>query len=348
MMQRALTFAACAALSGCLVGPDYKRPDFYAPPTYSTDFEISQTGDRLWWRGFRDPALDAVVEKALAENQQIEAALDRLEAVNANVRATQADLFPRFDGAVSREERLFVTDPANPGQPGSGDPQEAGDTTTRIDGISRLVFSPDFFGRTRRSVEFARANRRAQIFAILDLRRAIASGVASRYIDLRRIDARTRLLEQSLELQLQTLEIVRKRRSAGLAADLDVRRAEADLARTRAQQGALMNARARAAFDLAVLLGEAPSAASDLPGRSTIPRYIAGPPIGVPAELIRRRPDVQQTEAFLIAATAEIGIETADLYPSLRIPGSVTLDLGGTIDRTELVGTISSVIDIPL
>lgn len=333
--------AAAALLSGCLLGPDYKRPALPTPPAFDNDFELQQTGEAFWWRGFQDPTLNALVETALKRNIEIASAIRQFEALNAGVRAAQSDLFPSIDAQVNRNQNFTSDD-------GEGRLDDAGNPFIRSRGIAQLVFTPDFFGRSRRAVQRARANRNEQAYAILDLRRLTASNVAQRYVEVRRSRARLALLEESLELQRQTLEIVRARRSAGLAAGLDVSRAEADLASTRAQRGRLMVSEAEAIYDLTVLLGRTPGEEVLDPSTSTIPSFIAGPPIGVPADLIRRRPDILQAEQNLIAATASIGIEAADLYPSFRVPGDLSVDLEGPGIGDAVVATVTSRIDIPL
>src|SRR5690606_31730904 len=148
------------------------------------------------------------------------------------------------------------------------------------------------------------------------------------YIELRRSTARLALLDTSLELQRQTLDIVRQRFEAGLSADLDVRRAESDLARTEAQRGTLSLANARADYALAVLLGETPGAALDSgPADAPIPVFAGGPQAGVPADLVRRRPDLRAAEADLAAAAAGVGVANADLFPVLSLSGSIDGDL---------------------
>ncbi len=340
--RAALTAMACAALlTGCLLGPDYRRPELPTPATFDNQFELQQTGEEFWWRGFKDAALNGLVEMALRRNISIEAAIRQFEGLNAGVRAAQSDLFPTIDAQVNRNQN-FTSDDAQ------GRLDDNGNPFIRSRGIAQLVFTPDFFGRSRRAVQRARANRNRQAYAILDLRRLTAASVAERYVEVRRARARLSLLEESLALQSQTLEIVRARRSAGLAAGLDVSRAQADLASTRAQRGPLMTTEGAAIYDLAVLLGRTPGEDVLDGAVAAIPSFVAGPPIGVPADLVRRRPDILQAEQALIAATAEIGIEAADLFPSFRIPGDLSVDLEGPGIGDAVVATVSSRVDIPL
>ncbi|MGF1455177.1 MAG: efflux transporter outer membrane subunit [Alphaproteobacteria bacterium] len=321
-------------LGACAVGPDYTAPDVDVPDTFRTDYEASGIADALWWTGFSDPVLDALIDDALANNVEVGIAVARLAEAGALVRAERSDLFPILDGAATGSVR----------KPPGADAQASGS--------AGLVFSftPDLFGQQRRRIEQARAFARAQGFTLEDVRRLTVASVADRYVDLRRNQARLDLLDNSLDLQRQTLEIVRQRLGAGLAADLDVQRATADLARTQATRGTFEALKARSENALAVLLGEAPAdGVAPGPTENPIPVYAGGPPAGVPAALIRRRPDVLSAEEDLKRAVAGIGVEIADLYPALRLPGQVTASLGGAQSTFgDVTSLISAALDIPL
>ncbi len=323
-----------ALLAGCAVGPDYQAPDIQVNASYRTVYDLGDETLGLWWLGFQDAALNGLIHRALDNNADIGAALARLDAAAALVRVERSDLFPVIDGTVSGTVRRDAD----------------GDTDTSGAGGGTLRFGPDLFGGQRRSVERARAQARAAGFTVDDVRRLTAASVADRYVDLRRTQTRLALLDASLDLQSRTLDIVRSRREAGLAADLDVQRAAADLARTRSQRGTLQAARARAENALAVLLGEVPGDGV-APGFTdeAMPAFIQGPPVAVPARMIRGRPDIRAAEEDLKAAVAAIGVEVADLYPALRLPGSVTASLGGAqASAGDVTAVLSAVLDIPL
>jgi len=188
------------------------------------------------------------------------------------------------------------------------------------------------------------------------VRRVTAASVASLYVEARRAEARLALLDASLELQQRTLDIVELRADAGLSADLDVRRAAADLARTRAQRGALTLQLASARNALSVLIAQAPG--REIDGLDLSPdagassdtfdlAYDGALPVGAPADLLRRRPDLRAAEARLRAAVAGIGVREAALYPSLRLPGAISADLAdGAGDA--IAASLSAVLDVPL
>ena len=337
-LTTALTSAALAAmLSACVAGPDYAAPQNPAPERYSRAPEAEPAapdGDGPWWAGFGADGLNALIETALSDNLDVRQGAERLAAAEALAGAARSDFLPTLDGGADAAVRT-----------------DGGDTASAGLTISQVI---DVNGRLQRARERARAEVLAAQYRLEDIRRLTAASAASLYVEARRARARLSLLDASLELQQRTLDIVESRAEAGLSADLDVRRAAADLARTRAQRGALELQRARARNALSVLLARAPGqglealdpageTASDALGLS----YERSIPVGAPADMIRRRPDLRAAEARLMAATADIGVEQADLYPALRLPGAVTADLSDGPGE-GLAASLSAVLDVPL
>jgi len=249
------------------------------------------------------------------------------------LRAERADRLPGLDGSAEIGTTLV----------GEGE-------DTAVAGLFAL-FDPDLNGRLAAEVRAAVADYAETNYLLAEQRRLVAAAIASQYIEYRRTQTQLDLLEQSTDLQDQTLRIVTLRFEAGLAANLDVRRAAADLAQTRARRGLVEIARANALSALAILLAEPPGAFAiePLADGSQIPGYGAGPPAGVPADLLRRRTDILAAEARLARAAAEIGIEQADLRPSLTIPGEIGIGDGllSGLFGDFLVG-IAAAIDIPI
>ncbi|MCQ8184645.1 efflux transporter outer membrane subunit [Parvularcula maris] len=321
--MRLLSFAAIGVLAACAAGPDYRRPEIPLPTGFAG--ELQKSGADVWWEGFGDETLTRLVGDALAANLTVEAASARVDRARALLGAQVSDFFPVVDGEVSGR----AVDGAEP-------TAQAGGT---------LSFNPDLFGRTRRSVEAARAQLAAADASRDDAARIAVFLTTSTYLELRRTEARLELLEQSLDLQQQTLRIVRLRADAGLAADLDVRRAAADLARTRAQTGPLAAARRDAVLTLAVLTARMPGTEeAEIEPRPDVPLYEGGPPLGLPADLLRTRPDLRAAERQLAASTAAIGIEAADLYPRLTIGGTLAESLTGG----GAVQLATGILDIPV
>lgn len=324
-----------AVLAGCAAtAPEPVQGRlFLPPPGYATDLPPSGLIED-WWLGFDDPVLVRLVERGLEANLDVEAATDRLQAAAAVVRAERADRLPSIDLGA-----------------------EAGFNLGSDNGIAAAagltgLYNPDLSGRLAAEVLAAAAGYAEAEYLLADQRRLVAAAVASQYIDYRRTGAQLALLEESTALQEQTLRIVTLRFEAGLSANLDVRRAASDLAQTRARRGLVAIARADAANALAILLAENPGTFAPPPEtgeQARIPDYVEGPPGGVPADLLRRRADILAAEARLVQAAAIIGIERADLRPSLVIPGSLAIgdgSLGGLL--SDFIVTVGAALDLPL
>jgi multidrug efflux system outer membrane protein len=336
MCRIALAAAMTVLFAGC-VSPRIPTVEPAAgvalPADYFAGARPEPGLDDVWWRGFDDPALNALVDQALLRNQSIEAARQRLAAARAIVVAESSDFVPTIDAELAGDAAF----------------DDGGRFSDGASAALGGVWVIDINGRlaAERTAAIAAADGAAHLVA--DQRRLIASAVASQYIELKRTASRLRLLEESTDLQRQTLRIVTLRFEAGLSSNLDVRRARADLARTQAQRGLLLVARARAANALAVLTGEPPSGVPEVSEDAQVPRYANGPAIGVPADLLRRRPDLLLAEAEVAAAAAVVGIERADLLPNLALPGLVTAG-DGSIDGlfSSAIAGLSAVLGLPL
>ena len=327
---------ACALfLAGCASSAIEVQQASVTPPVeYANDLPAAGLDD-VWWQAFGDPVLDTLIVQGLAANLDIAAAGSRLRAAEALLRAERADRLPRLDGSAE----LGV---------------EADESGARIAAGGGLFgsFDPDFSGRLGAEVRLATARYAEAEYLRSDQRRLVAAAIAAQYVEYRRTGAQLALLEESTELQRQTLRIVTLRFEAGLSANLDVRRAAADLAQTQARLGLIEVARAEAKHALAILLGEAPGtlevpASED--GDIAIPDYGIGPSLGGPANLLRRRGDVLAAEARLAAAAAQVGIEQADLRPSLVVPGAIAIG-DGSLDGlfSDFLATLGAALDLPL
>ncbi len=332
--RRFATLVPGALLAGCATGAvDLPDTTIVAPGQYAE--QLPPAGlDEVWWMGFSDPVLDDLVASGLEANLDISAASNRVRAAEALLRAERADRLPRVDAGAEIGvdfDNTSSSDSASVGLFGS--------------------FDPDLSGRLAAETRAAAARYAESDYLRADQRRLVAAAIARQYVEYRRSGAQLELLEQSTDLQRQTLRIVTLRFEAGLAANLDVRRAAADLAQTEARLGLIEIARAEARHGLAILLGEAPGTLAIPPatGDTTIPRYETGPAIGTPANLLRRRGDVLAAEARLSQAAAQVGIERADLRPSLVIPGSILLG-DGSVDGLfgNFLATLGAALDLPL
>ena len=334
MKVRYILPAGALAVSGCVVGPDPVAPALETPAGFENTIALPKRPvNENWYLAFDDPVLAELADAALANNLDLSAAMENLAVARANASAAGADLFPTLDAFVDNQISGTLTGGA--------------DASTTVSGGLSAGFDPDMAGRNQRRLEAAEARVQAAALSAADLRRLIIEAVALEYISLRRAGARLALLDETLELQARTLEIVSARFDAGLSPALDVDRAAADLARSRAQRGLLEAERKAAAYALSVLTGAPPR--SDLFGAATddrIPGFRGAPELGVPADLLRNRPDVGRAEALLIVETALVGVEMADLYPSLRLPGTLTGRAGSGSDQVAF--SIGALLDLPL
>lgn len=331
-----LASTLAAALGGC-ASPSIPEPEPAAgvplAPDYFARSRPPSGIEDVWWRGFRSEDLDELVAKALARNQSLEAARQRLLAARAFVVAEESDFLPDVDLQGSLDGSL---------DDGGAFTDRAG---LSLGGIWRI----DINGRLSAELAAAIAEAEGASYFVADQRRVLAAAVVSQYIEFKRTTARLTLLDQSADLQRQTLKIVTLRFEAGLSSNLDVRRAAADLARTLAQRGPLVLARTRAANALSVLVGEPPAPLDAPSDEVNVPRYTSGPETGVPADLLRRRPDLLLAEANIARAAAQVGIERADLAPSFVLQGFLAGGAGGIGDLFEsALLTLGGVLNVPV
>ena len=324
--------------AGCTLTPESIPVETALPSDYQTEIALSVSDqyEASWWLGFNDDELAGLIEAAQTNNLNIQQSLRQLEATYELTEAIRSDLLPSFDGFLTNRLGSLLTSGIDP-------------SLTGTIGAS-MSFNPDIAGRTKNQLEAARADYLAAELGVSDLRRLIREAVALQYIELRRAGARLALLQTTHDLQQATLQIVEARYAAGLSPKLDVDRTRADLSRTRAQQSLIEANRKQAEFALSVLTG-------NLPGKLTlgeavsdqIPVFSGGPAIALPADLVRRRPDVRAAAASLQSEIIQISVEKADLLPSLRLPGQISSgfgDVSGSADEIAL--SLTAALDIPI
>ena len=335
-MRSAVVAVLALGLSACVSPaiPDVE-PGAGVPlaEDFLADYRPPSGIDDLWWTGFESSELDATVARALERNPSLEAARQRLLAAQALVTAEESDFLPDIGAGATLDGSIDD----------SGATSDAAGVS--LGGIWRI----DINGRLSAERAAALAEADAAAYLVADQRRLLAAAVVNQYLELKRTSARLSLLDQSTELQRQTLRIVQLRFEAGLSSNLDVRRAAGDLARTQAQRGPLVLARTRSANALSVLTGDPPAPLPQLNEDVDIPEFTAGPDTGVPADLVRRRPDLLVAEADVARAAAIVGVERADLAPSFTLDGLLSAGSGGIghIFESALL-TIGGALDLPI
>ncbi|MEX2643239.1 MAG: efflux transporter outer membrane subunit [Acetobacterales bacterium] len=356
-LRTAALLAVVLGSAGCTtVGPDYERPPLQPGERYQAPVPslVGQPADLVWWRGFRDPLLDELVRRGLTGNLDIQTAAARIREARAALHGARSDRLPSLDGqagATVRSSRDFGDDSGRSSRNGGNSDDD--DSEGNLNVAALFGWSADLFGGLRRSEQAARAELLRQAWLREDAGLAVAADIVRTYVELRGQQRRLELATQSLELQQQTLDIVRSRVDAGLAPQLELAQAQAAVASLRADIAPIARDIRLATNALAVLVGERPGdlqiAAPETAGAIPVPE--AAPPLGMPADLLRRRPDLQAAEYDLVRATAEIGVQEADLYPQLRLPGSLTLGvdgLGTGAIGESVVAALSATLDIPV
>lgn len=316
---KAVPLGLALLLAGCAVGPDYRRPAMELPQHYD-----EPAADRLnepnqvqadWWELFRDPVLDALVEKSLANNADLQLAVARVEEADAAMREVGAALFPEIDlnvaGNRSRASSMTAI-PMPAGTPVFRDARSASLGTS---------FELDVWGKLRRASEAARAQALSSRYARDTVRLSLAGLVATNYLALRAYDAELAVTRDSLASLEATLKIVHSRLEGGVSSLLDLRQAEGAVAGMQAQLAALRQQRGIAEHQLALLAGmPGQTVAVAEPGQIPLPPV---PPAGLPSTLLEARPDVRQAEEDLVAANAKIGVAKAAFFPTISLTGSV-------------------------
>jgi len=312
---------------GCMVGPDYAEPEartspewLGAPPAAEEAYP-PLADDTRWWEAFGDPKLNETVERALAANPDIRIARARLREARAVSGIARADLLPALGTSASAEsvrqseEGRF----AFPDLPGGAETESEYDLYEAGFDASWEI---DLFGGNRRQAEAAAARAGEAAYTLADVRLSIAAETARAYLRMRGAEARLRALRGSIEAQERTLDYARERLGLGLGTDLDRAQTEAQLAATRAEEPALAAARRVAIYTLGVLTHQQPGIiVNKLAQRRPVPVAEATLPLDRPVSILARRPDVRAAERALAAATADIGMATADLYPRLDLAG---------------------------
>ena len=314
-----LTLLSLAFLVSCTAGPDYQSamPLDVAQPFASPGADASSTGDvTVWWRKFNEPKLNSLITRALEANQDLKIAASRVAEAKAARAIARADFFPQVTsgGGATRSQ---TSEGAS--QQGLG-----GQTSNFFNLNLDASWEPDIFGGTRRNVEAATADVQAAAESMRDVRVGLVAEVATAYLELRGFQARRSVAERNLKSQRDTLELTRSRQAAGVANDLDVARAEAQTEATAATLPVFEANLRRSIYRLGVLLGSTPGSVTDeLIAARTQPLVPPAVPVGLPSDLVRRRPDVRRSERELAAATARIGVAVAELYPRFSLTARV-------------------------
>ncbi len=321
VLMSILALAVLTAMGCMKVGPEYRSPKPAMPAAWSGVPDPALVREeavvRAWWEVFEDPILTRLVEESARGNLDLRTAVARVKEARAGIGVVTGEFLPQVDG-VGRVARQRTSDNVQPGFGGTETFYSAG-----LDSSWEL----DLFGRIGRSVEAAQAAYQASEEDRRDVLVTLTAEVARNYLTFRSLQARLEAALANIESQRRVLGLTRARLQYGLATELDVAQAEDVLANSEAQVPPLRSGLVEAASNLSVLLGRTPG--SLMPLLEDVKPIPAPPPevlVGLPSELLRRRPDIRRAERELAVQTARIGIAAADLYPRFSLLGTFGLE----------------------
>jgi len=385
------------AFCGCMVGPDYKRPEMPAPSSWqelskdskeeglfvSPVAEPEPVDARQWWRIFKDPTLDSLIERAVRGNLDLQSAEARIRAARAQRGVSKAALYPTIDnsdsymrlhlsenagelGAFGPFEALLPSPSMGAGSAAAAPPMAASRATPNLPAaltaqpqnvnFFQLGFDSsweaDLFGGIRRGIEAADAELDAAREERRNVLVTLLAELARDYVAWRGLQQQIEIARDNLASQQQTLEVVRLRFRSHLTPYLDVARAEAQVADTEAQLPALTTNAEQTCHRLAVLLGGEPGLLQkELTPAAPIPKAAQNIAVGLPDDLLNRRPDLRRAERKLASATARLGVATADLYPQLSLTNSAgweSIELSDFLQTGSKFWSIGPALSVPL
>jgi multidrug efflux system outer membrane protein len=327
---------------GCMVGPDYRPPAMKLPARWDGNDQQAKQAENhddktdlaAWWQSFDDPILNQLVAQALSSNLDEKIALARIREERAYVVISRAGLFPSIDTSGSYTRQRYSAN-----TPFGFFPQ----LLPRDENIYEAGFDAswelDVFGGIRRGVEASKAELAASIENERDVRVTLLAEAARDYVEVRALERRIQIAKANLRDQSDSLRLAQARFEQGFAPELDVFQARSLLETTQAQVPELESELAQTVHRIGVLLGREPDAlqaelsdVTPIPGIADPDAIAVRIPAGLPSDLLRRRPDIRAAEREVAAATARIGVATADLYPKFSITGTAGLESISTSD----------------
>jgi NodT family efflux transporter outer membrane factor (OMF) lipoprotein len=319
--------------AGCTVGPDYRPPESHVPDAWSGTGAAAVSAARItpsppvelvqWWNTFNDPVLSSLIGRAVVSNLDLRLAEGRVRQARASRGVVAAGFWPQVDASANYVRSY---DGSSPSASSSMAGSPSGTTVAARDlfqaGLD-AAWELDIFGGVRRNIEASNADIQASEEDRRGVLVTLAAEVGTNYLNLRGFQQQIAIAQKNLKAQRHTAEITRKRFEAGFVSALDVASAQAQVATTESQIPSLESAAQGAIYSLSVLLGREPGALlRELSTETPIPPAPPEIPVGLPSDLIRRRPDIRRAEAQIHAATARIGVATADLFPKFSLTGA--------------------------
>ena len=340
------TVVAIALLSGCALGPDYRRPTVAEPPSFrgQATAEAASFADAPWWEAFQDPTLKALIQEALRNNYDAAIAAARVQEARANVSVSRSALFPSLDyGAQAGRARLPLGGLNLP----DGTDHRTDDVFV---GTTSMSWELDIWGRVRRSNEAARST----LFATEDARRGVwltlVSDLAQAYFQLLALDVQLHIAQTSTQAYQETYDLFQDRFNLGVASMLETSRALGALGNAQATIPQIQSAIVARENQISILLGRPPG---PIPRGQPMDAQPVAPtvPAGLPAALLERRPDLRRAEQQLVAANARIGVAKAEFFPKFSLTalfGAASPELSALTGGGATVWAVTGMLSGPL
>jgi NodT family efflux transporter outer membrane factor (OMF) lipoprotein len=348
-----------ALLAGCALGPEYFTPDAAVPAAFVTSAPGRERPGGAspdlwqWWRSLRDPQLNDLIDRTMQNNLDLKIALDRLQQARLQLVVIGAAALPQVNGSAGGGSGTGTDETKGRAAQAlrDGDNSQGLKSINQIGGLD-AAWEIDIFGKIARRVEeqtyTAEALKEARDWVYV----VIAADMARLYFDLRARQQRLQILYRDIEAARKVLDLAQTRLDRGLTNELDVTLAKRQVATLEADVGPLKALIAANGYAIAVLAGEYPEElAVQLRRPGAIPRLPARAPVGLPIDLLRRRPDIREAERFLAAAVADIGARTADLFPSLLLTAGGGMQGGvrsGSGIPITWIGSVGPAISAPI
>ncbi len=319
--------AVVALLSACSVGPDYVRPTAEVPPVFKemSGWKVAQPKDHLvrgaWWEMFDDPQLNALEKQVDISNQTVAVAEAQFRQARALIQAARSAYFPTVTAGASFTRSLRSSNIGTIGNVNVNNPVTKASPTSDFLLPLDVSWEADIWGKVRRSVEASRAGAQASAAGLEAIRLTVQAELAQDYFQLRSLDAQKQLLDTTVSNFSKTLELTKNRYVSGVASRADVLQAQTQLKTTEAQAIDIGVQRAQLEHAIALLVGK-PASTFSIPF-SPLVALPPAIPVGLPSELLERRPDIAAAERSVAAANAQIGVAEAAYYPTLTLGASV-------------------------
>lgn len=331
-------------ITGCAVGPDYRRPDIQTPTQWRFEDQEARTLiNARWWEQFNDPVLNGLIETALKENKDVLIAAARIEEYSGRYAATRGDLFPQAQAAGSATRQRSTEAGTSPWPPGVNNPYPTYQTTLNAS------WEMDLWGKLRRGTEAARADLLSRENAHRAVLLSLTANVANAYINLRDYDRQLDIAKETLKTREASLEIYKLRFDAGVISELELSQMRSEYENTRATIPQIEKSISQQENALNLLLGRNPGPVAR--GLTIDKLNFPHVPEGLPSELLERRPDIRQAEQDLIAANARIGVAKAAYFPTISLTGTLgaaSADLSNLFTGPAYIWNAGASVTVPI